>query len=63
MLIVMMVIVSLLLAISVAYSFLLKNDIRELDKTMSQICKSNTNLQLTTSTFDKDISQLAKTVN
>jgi len=63
MLIVIIVIISLLLAISVSYSFMLKKDIGELDKTLSQICKSNTNLQLTTSTFDKNISKLAGAVN
>jgi len=57
------VIISLLLVISAAYSFMLKKDIRELDKTLSQIRKSNTNLQLTTVTFDKDISKLARSVN
>jgi len=57
------VIISLLLVISVGYSVILKKDARELDETLSQICKANTNLLLTTATFDKDISKLALTIN
>lgn len=63
MLIVIIVLISLLLVISIIYSLILKKDIDEINETLTQICKSNTNLQLTTSSFNKDIVKFTQTVN
>jgi len=57
------IVLSLLVIIFAAYSFLLKRDIQELDETLSQIRNADTNLKLTTQTFDKDISRLSLSIN
>ena len=51
------------LVISLIYTFSLKKDLASIVKTLQIIKKSNTNMRLRTTTFDKDICQLSLTVN
>ena len=41
----------------------IKNDIKQLNKQLETIIKSDTNMRLTTETFDKDITELCNNVN
>jgi signal transduction histidine kinase len=56
-------VLTLVLAVSVSYSVLLKKDIAQMNKTLRQISKSDTNLELSTFTFDTDIEELTRTIN
>ena len=61
--IIVVVILSVALIVCAALIFLLKRDIRQLNHTLRIIEKSDTNMQATTQTFDKNIIELCNTIN
>lgn len=61
--ILIVIILSIALLLSLIYIFRLKKDIFFINKSLQTIKKSDTNIRLTTITFDKDICDLALNVN
>ncbi len=59
----LLIILVVLLIVCIIRLFRMKKDIQYLDKSLNYIYENNTNQQLTTNTFYKDISNLSNTMN